>query len=420
MGWKKLFFNPPLDSPGEKKNSSYNIKGGLCDKVTGVTSQITIAVYGLSTEGYRIASSIAVKGFKVSLIDEAARMAISLKPDIARTYPDVSSLIEDEPLLALEPVDVAVSEASYIFFAPKIRKVGQEVKSDVTSKFRDAIKAVRKGTSVVYTLPTGIGGNNENMGLIEHVTGMTVGKDIFYYYMPINQELFSSPEIIVGALKSKQDAEISKMLYDPDIRGRINYIDIISAEFMHSIRILGHYAHMASVLEICKNFKDINIKSEPINRAFSDLYIDDIANGLYDLRAIGSSLGGAGPLMYLVNGSIKGTEGYIKHLIDEIRDLLKKRDLKASRTKVAIAWTLDPNEMRGDKIELLSSLESKLKDYIGDVERQPWSGLDLYPTEKTRIVIACSKLDFARIMAKDKQNQDFIMMKANPVCETFG
>ena len=248
--------------------------------MTGGTSQITTAVYGLSTEGYRIASSIAVKGFKVSLIDEAARMAIWLKPDIARTYPDVSSLIEDEPLLALEPVDVAVSEASYIFFAPKIRKVGQEVKSDVTSKFRDATKAVRKGTSVVYTLPTGIGGNNENMALIEHVTGMTVGKDIFYYYMPINQEIFSSPEIIVGALKSKQDAEISKMLYDPDIRGRINYIDIISAEFMHSIRVLGHYAHMASVLEICKNFKDINIKSEPINRAFSDLYIDDIANGI--------------------------------------------------------------------------------------------------------------------------------------------
>ncbi len=420
MGWKKLFFNRPLDSSGERKNSIYNINGGFCNEVTGNTSQITTAVYGLSTEGYRIASSIAVKGFKVSLIDEAARMAISLKPDIARTYPDVSSLIEDEPLLALEPVDVAVSEASYIFFAPKIRKVGQEVKSDVTSKFRDATKAIRKGTSVIYTLPTGIGGNNENMALIEHITGMSVGKDIFYYYMPISQELISSPEIIVGSLNSKQDAEISKMLYDPDIKGRLNYIDIISAEFMHSIRILGHYAQMASVLEICKNVKDTNIKSEPIIRAFSDLYIDDIANGLYDLRAIGSSLGGAGPLMYLVNGSIKGTEGYIKHLIDEIRDLLKKRDLKASRTKVAIAWTLDPYEMRGDKIELLSSLESKLKDYIGDVERQPWSVFDLYPTEKTRIVVACSKLDFARIMTKNKQNPDFIMMKANPICETIG
>jgi hypothetical protein len=383
--------------------------------VTRNPSQITTAVYGLSTEGYRIASSIAVKGFKVSLIDEAARMAISLKPDIARTYPDVSSLIEDEPLLALEPVDVAVSEASYIFFAPKIRRVGQEVKTDVTSKLRDATKALRKGTSVIYTLPAGIGGNNENMALIEHVTGMAVGEDIFYYYMPISHE--PSQEIIMGSLKSKQDSEISKMLYDPDIKGRLNYIDISSAEFMHSIRVLGHYTRMASVLEICKN---ISIKSDTIYRAFSDLYIDDIANGLYDLRAIGSSLGGAGPLTYLVNGSIKGTEGYVKHLIDKIRDELKKRDLKASRTKVSIAWTLDPNEMRGDKIELLSSLESKLKDYIGDVERQPWSVFDLYPTEKTRIVIACSKLDFARITAKNKQNLDFIMMKANPVCETIG
>ena len=33
--------------------------------------------------------------------------------------------------------------------------------------------------------------------------------------------------------------------------------------------------------------------------------------------------------MYLVNGSIKGIEGYIKRLIDEIRATLKKNDLKA-------------------------------------------------------------------------------------------
>ena len=113
----------------------------------------SVAVYGLSTEGYRIASSIAIKGSKVSLIDESVRMAISLKPDIARTYPNVSSLVEDEPLLDLEPIDVAVSNASYVYFAPRVRKVGPEVKSDVTSKFKDAIKALKRGASVVYMLP---------------------------------------------------------------------------------------------------------------------------------------------------------------------------------------------------------------------------------------------------------------------------
>ena len=56
---------------------------------TTTTTTASVAVYGLSTEGYRIASSIAINGSKVSLIDESVRMAILLKPDIARTYPNV-------------------------------------------------------------------------------------------------------------------------------------------------------------------------------------------------------------------------------------------------------------------------------------------------------------------------------------------
>jgi hypothetical protein len=388
---------------------------------SGLSSSTAIAVYGLSTEGYHIASSIAVKGSKVSLIDESARMAIRLKPDIARTYPNVRSLIEDEPLLALEPIDVAIRDASYVFFAPRIRKVGQDVKSDVTSKFRDAIGALKKGTSVIYSLPTGIGGNNENIAMIEHMTGLSVGKDVFYYYMPINSpDTSSSSEILVGSYKSKPDAQMSKMLYEQDVIHKLNFVDIVSAEFVYSIKILRHYTSMASVLEICKHVQSSEISSRLIHDTFIDIYIDDIANGLYDLRAMGSSLGGAGPLMYLVNGTIKSIEGYIKHIIDEIRSMLKKRDLKASRTKVAIAWTLDPNEMRGDKLELLSSLETKLKDYIGDVEPQQGTNFNLYPTDKTMIIISCTKNDSMRILSKNKQTMDFILMKANSICETIG
>jgi hypothetical protein len=177
---------------------------------------------------------------------------------------------------------------------------------------------------------------------------------------------------------------------------------------------------MASVLEVCKHVKNSEMTSRLIHDAFRDIYIDDIANGLYDLRAIGSSLGGAGPLMYLVNGTIKSIEGYIKHVLDEIRSMLKKRDLKASRTKVSIAWALDPNEMRGDKIELLSLLETKLKDYIGDVEPQQSADFNPYPTDKTMIVVACTRNDAMRILSKDRQTMDFILMKANPICETIG
>jgi len=204
------------------------------------SSSLSVTVYGLSTEGYRIASSIALKGLKVSLIDESARVAIALKPDIARNYPNVNSLIDDESLLNLEPVDIAISTASYIFFAPKIRKIGQDVKSDVMSKFRDAIKTLRKGSSFVYTLPTGIGGNDENIALIEHLTGMRVGSDINYYYIPIFSSGSSSRDLLVGSIQSKQDAQMERLLLDQDTDMKVNFVDVLSAEFAHSIRILGH------------------------------------------------------------------------------------------------------------------------------------------------------------------------------------
>ena len=52
-----------------------------------------VVVYGLSTEGYAIASQMAIKGADVSIIDESTPSAISLKAEIAKTYPNVSSLI---------------------------------------------------------------------------------------------------------------------------------------------------------------------------------------------------------------------------------------------------------------------------------------------------------------------------------------
>jgi len=60
-----------------------------------------VVVYGLSTEGYGIACQMAIKGADVFIIDESTLSAISLKSEIAKTYPNISSLKEDEPLLAM-------------------------------------------------------------------------------------------------------------------------------------------------------------------------------------------------------------------------------------------------------------------------------------------------------------------------------
>jgi len=373
-----------------------------------------IVVYGLSTEGYAIACQMAMKGADVYIIDESNPSAISLKAEIAKIYPNVTSLKEDEPLLAMEPIDVAISKAQYLFFTPRVRKTGQDIKTEVHSKFKDATSSLKKNSSVVYTLPTGFGGNNENISLLEHVTGLEIGKQISYFYYPL-EDLTQQPKTI-GSFNGKEDQKLAELLTTG--KKEKKFVAISSSEHFHAINVLSRFSSLCSILEVCKYAQDDITKNDLSSDDFQEIFLDDMVTGLYDLKSLGSSFEGANTLMYLINGSVKGIDGYIKRLIDEIRATLKKNDLKASRTKIAISWTLDQHAMRGDKIEMLQNLTSRLRDYIGDVEAYEDPHLDLFHSDKTTIVVACSKSDFENI-EKNKKDSSLIIVKANPLCETI-
>jgi len=373
-----------------------------------------VVVYGLSTEGYAIASQMAIKGADVYIIDESTPSAISLKAEIAKTYPNVSSLKEDEPLLAMEPIDVAISKAQYLFFTPRIRKTGQDIKTEIHSKFKDAVTSLKKNSSVIFTLATGFGGNNENISLLEHVTGFQAGKNISYFYYPL-EDLNQQPKII-GSFNGKEDSVLSNLLTNN--KKEKKFVGISSSEHFHAIDTLSRFSSLCSILEVCKYAHDEITKNDLSSNDFQEIFLDNMINGLFDLKALGSSFEGSNSLMYLINGSVKGIDGYIKRLIDEIRGTLKKNDLKASRTKIALSWTLDQHAMRGDKIEMLQNLISKLRDYIGDVEAYEDPDFNLFHSDKTTIIVACSQFDFDKI-EKSKKDSNLIIIKANPICETL-
>ena len=371
-----------------------------------------VAVYGLSTEGYKIASHISTKGIPVSIIDDSSGMAITLKPDIAKAYSTVTSFIQDETLLDFEPFDVAINNASYIFFTPRIRKSWPDAKNHIASKFQDVIKHVSKDSSIIYTVPTGFGANNENITLIEHRTGLKVGKNIFYHYMPVSSIPSALFDAIIGT-KSELDSNLTSLLSGLDSSNRIKVVDIESAEYLYCIRILRHYGLMSPIFEICK-FADNSYQSKIMeNESYDEMYIDDLVVGLFDLNTILSSLTGISPLSLLVKGNIATVENYLKHLTEQIKIILKKYELKASKTKAIISWTFDPNEMRGDRLDIISRLESRLKDYVGDVERHD-SLFDFYSSEKKIIVVSCSKDDFDRLN-KNNLNSEIIIIKATPI-----
>jgi len=369
-----------------------------------------IVFFGLSTEGYSLASQMAINGADVQIIDESSSSAILLKPEIAKTYTNVVSLREDEPLLAMEPSNIAISEAKYLFFTPRIRKTGQDLKTEVNSKFKEAVGELKKGSSVINCLATGFGGNNENISLLKHVTGFEAGKSISYFYFPLN-DLNKTPEVI-GSLKNIEEKNLLSLL-KIDKKGK-KYVDISSAEYLHAINTIQRFSSLCTVLEVLRNVNR-DARHAKLFNDYKDLYLDDMITGLYDLRMLGSSFESAQTLMYLINGSVRGINSYIKRLIDTIRLTLKKNELKASKTKIVLSWTLDTNEMRGDKIEMLNNIASKLHDYIGDVETSTGS-LNLFHHDKTTIVVACSSSDYKEIKESQK-GEDIFVIKANPLCE---
>ena len=119
----------------------------------------------------------------------------------------------------------------------------------------------------------------------------------------------------------------------------------------------------------------------------------------------------------MINICIKSIDGYIKRLIEQIRLILKKNELKASKTKILLSWSLDEHDMKGDKTEMLENIILKLRDYIGDVDAVE-GDVDLFNSEKTTLVIACSKPDYEKLK-KNEKDDDRIIVKANPIFETI-
>jgi len=369
-----------------------------------------VVIYGLSTEGYSLACQMAINGADVQIIDESSSSAMSLKSEIAQTYPNINSLKEDEPLLSMEPIEIAVSNAKYLFFAPKMRKMDQDLKTELNSKFKDAVESLKKGSNLIYCLGTGFGGNNENISILEHVTGFKAGKSISYFYFPVNDS--NQTPTIIGSFNNTDDKKLASFLAT-DKEGK-KFVSISTAEQLYAIDTVKRFTSICSIVEVCK-FQRSGKKSDLDFTDFKNLYLDDMINGLYDLRSIASSFEGVNSLMYLINGCLKGISSYIKRLIDIIRITLKKNDLKASRTKIILSWTFDLNGMRGEKIEILDLLTSKLRDYIGDVETSQ-KPEDIFRSDKKTIVIVCSKYDYKKIK-QNQRSEDFLVIKANSLCE---
>ncbi|MBI2127192.1 MAG: hypothetical protein HYU02_07785 [Thaumarchaeota archaeon] len=382
-------------------------------------------VYGLSTEGYQIASSLVTNKVPTIIIDENLQQAIEFTQGTAKSYKSARELVEEEPLLGIKSMEESIANANAIFFAPKIRKFDDSAKSEISSRLISISKNISKGSMLFYHLPLGVGGNSENFEVIERASGLKPDEDFTYVFAPLSPR--TSSAVSAGSNSLKEPKKVIAMMKNAGIKSP-HILPIVLSELHFSKETIMKYSPASSELEVARAVADVEERKELAKTLKNnDVYLDDLADGLFDLRVISNSLETGEPLLYLVSGAHRAIEGYVRYLTDELKDLMKRKTLKASKTSISISWILDKFEIRGEKLRIYDLLIERLSDYVGDVISPPsyekGSGviqLPILSDEKTNLVVACSKEDFVSLekASKNYRNQSVLMLRANLVCES--
>ncbi|HME18909.1 MAG TPA: hypothetical protein VKF15_04145 [Nitrososphaerales archaeon] len=369
--------------------------------------KIRVAMYGMTTEGYRLAADLVDRA-QVTIVDETLQMAMEVDAAFLRKNPNLGQLMSEEPLLNLKPMEQALSEAQAVFFTPKLRRPSDEALIEANSKLRDLSRYLSKGVTVVNALPAGPGGNAENVMLLEKQTGLAIAKTLNYAYLPLRPR---DPKPVVVSSAGVQDSSSLHALGFVE-----NSQNIFSAELEYAALVIESTIGAVTEVELARRAREAKVSLQKA----SETYVDEFAKYIYDLKAIQGSDETGESISYLAGATIKSLENYVRYIVDETREVLKEKELKASRTKISLTWTLDKYEMRGERLQMAENIQQRLKDYVTDVEVLPGSrvkgGSEALDPLKHNVVIVCSREDSesVKLAKKGRRNVEMTVLLAVP------
>jgi hypothetical protein len=381
-----------------------------------------VAVYGLTSEGYTIAGHLVDK-VPVTIVDETLQMAMDIEQPMVRSHRTVQDLVGDEMLIGLKPVSQVLAEASIIFFAPKLKKVGDESVIEASAKLREVAKYASSGSTIVNLLPTGVGGNADNIALLEKQTGIKVGERLNYAYSPRGPVVPPPPD---GSARAPADgvqaspvavfcskAASKEFTSLEDLGFNTIYEGIPALELDYISRVLLLCSSMAAEVELMH--KSHQLRAPPA-ASQGERYVDQLASLIFDLTAIQSSEDVGEPITYLAGAALKSLENYQRYMVEETRELLRELQLKASRTRVIVAWSADRYEVRADRLVTAQALTEKLRDYVTDVRQIDARSRsdDLIDSYKHSVAIVCTSSDFEwfKSLKKTFRSSDITIVKA--------
>ena len=131
------------------------------------------------------------------------------------------------------------------------------------------------------------------MSLLEHVTGLKIGKNISYFYYPLSNK--STTKSYIGSSNGNENKILHQLLSADE---KLSFLTLSSSEYFHAMDILKQFSTQTSILEVCKFAKDAVTKSDLNSEKLGEIFLDDLIDGLFDLRSLSSSFEGSSSLMY--------------------------------------------------------------------------------------------------------------------------
>lgn len=369
--------------------------------------KIKVAMYGLTSEAYRLAADLVDKA-QITIVDETLQMAMDLDPAFLKKNPNLQDVMAEEPLLSVKPLEQVLGEAQVIFFTPRLRRPSDETLIEAGTKLRDLARYLSKGVTLVNSLPTGPGGNSENIMLVEKQTGLQVGSTITYSYMPLRPR--DPKPAVVSAAGLMEKGALQLLGFVP------NSQNVFSAELEYASGVMETAVSSVTEIEMARRAREAKVT---IQRP-SNAYLDEFSKFLYELKAIQSSEETGESISYLAGAALKSFDNYVRYVVDETREVLKEKQLKASRTKISLLWNLDKYEMRGERLQVAESIQQRLRDYVTDVDvvsrPKGRGGAELLDPLKHNVVIVCSKddLDVMKQARKEQRSVETTVLSATP------
>jgi hypothetical protein len=369
--------------------------------------KIKVAMYGLTSEAYRLAATLIDRA-QVTIVDETLQMAMDIDPAFLKKNPNLQEVMAEEPLLSFKPLEKVLGEAQVIFYTPKLRRPSDETLIEAGSKLRDLSRYLSRGVTLVNSLPTGPGGNSDNIMLIEKQTGLQVGATLTYSYMPLRP---GDPKpAVVSAAGLIAKGALLALGFTP------NSQNVFSAELEYASGVMEAAVGSVTEIEMARRAREAKVSMQ----GSSDVFIDEFSKYLYELKAIQASEETGESISYLAGAALKSFDNYVRYAVDETREVLKEKQLKASRTKISLLWSLDKYEMRGERLQVAESIQQRLRDYVTDVDivsrPKGRGGAELLDPLKHNVVIVCSKDDreVMKLARKEQRSVETTVISATP------